>query len=223
MDVSQLSASLSNAAASAASADRTRLAGSYETFLLLLTSQLRNQNPLEPLDANKFTEQLVQYSTVEQQIKTNENLEAMMASLAASAAMNLVGYVGMTVTARSAVTRLEGGNASWGYTAAADAPDTTVTIYNSAGAVVHSETLGLTEGSGAFTWDGTLADGSNAPAGPYTIAFQARNADGAAIAVDTEITGTVDAVDMAGNQPYLVIGDQMIPLTELLAVGAAAP
>ena len=73
------STSSSSSAASAAGSNATQqLAGNFDTFLQLLTTQLQNQNPLDPLDTNQFTQQLVEFASVEQQVNMNTNLQTLI-------------------------------------------------------------------------------------------------------------------------------------------------
>ena len=107
---------------------RKTIADNFDTFLQLLITQLKNQNPLEPLDTNQFTQQLVQFTSVEQQLKTNEFLEAMMQSSQNSTNAQAVSYVGKTVTASGATTDLLDGAANWIYRVDAAAENTNITI-----------------------------------------------------------------------------------------------
>ncbi|WP_075215431.1 flagellar hook assembly protein FlgD [Mongoliimonas terrestris] len=203
--------SKSNAATSSVMAN-------YETFLSLLTTQLRVQNPLEPMDAEKFTEQLVQFSAVEQQIQTNRNLESMLAALVSGSALNLVNYIGKTIEANADVTKLENGQALWKVSPAEAAPRSVVTIRNEAGAVVYSETVDLTAGENTYTWDGTTTAGSAAPDGNYSITVDGRSSTDAAVAVSTKVTGTVTAIDTSTEEPFLTVNGAKLPLSEILSV-----
>ena len=205
-------------AASFSNTDRTALIGNYEMFLQLLTTQLRNQSPLDPLDANQFTQQLVQYSSVEQQVKTNENLNAMLATLLASNATSLVSYVGREIEALGSAAPLKNGTATWKYNAKADAPNTEIEIRNAAGTVVKKVSTSITKGEHTFSWDGKMDNGQTAPDGIYTITIAAKDADDNVVSVDTKIVGTVTEVDLSGIEPILRIGDIDVPLSSLLAV-----
>jgi flagellar basal-body rod modification protein FlgD len=89
------SSSVAQAAGSTAS---QQLAGNFNTFLQLLTTQLQNQNPLDPLDTNQFTQQLVEFASVEQQINTNTNLQSLINLQQTSEATSALQLVGSTVT-----------------------------------------------------------------------------------------------------------------------------
>ena len=103
-----------------ASKDST-IAGDFDTFLKILTTQLQNQNPLDPIDSSQFTDQLVQFSSVEQSIKTNKNLEQLIALSGANAFTGVVSYIGKEVTAEGAATNLKDGAASWSFSLTKDA------------------------------------------------------------------------------------------------------
>ncbi|WP_181703970.1 flagellar hook assembly protein FlgD [Chthonobacter albigriseus] len=190
-----------------------RLATTYDTFLKMLTTQLKVQNPLEPMDAEKFTEQLVQYSGVEQQIQTNKNLESILASLASTTSLNLVNYIGKSIEASGDTTLLEGGKATWKANAASVADKVKVTITDSTGTVVFTGTTTFSSGDNTYEWDGKTDAGGDAPAGNYKIAFDAEDSDGKAVAVSTRMSGKVTAIDTSGSEPYLYVGTTAVPIS----------
>ena len=95
----------------------TGLSNNYELFLSMLTTQIQNQDPLDPTDSSKYTEQLVQYSSVEQQIRTNDQLSDLLQVMASSTASSYVSYLGTNVVASGNTTELKSGEASWTYDA----------------------------------------------------------------------------------------------------------
>ncbi len=202
---------------------RQTIADNFDTFLQLLITQLKNQNPLEPLDTNQFTQQLVQFTSVEQQLKTNEFLEAMMQSSQNSTNTQAVGYVGKTVTASGATTDLVNGSASWIYRLDNPAENTTVTIKDANGNTVYRETLSMKAGTDRIVWDGTTNTGQKVTSGRFTVTIDARNSNGQYIPVTTEMMGVVDGVDVSGTEPYLLIGDLRIPLSSITAVHGDMP
>ncbi|WP_339644689.1 flagellar hook assembly protein FlgD [uncultured Pelagibacterium sp.] len=197
---------------------RKTIADNFDTFLQLLTTQLKNQNPLEPLDTNQFTQQLVQFTSVEQQLKTNEFLEAMMQSSQNSNNAQAVSYVGKTVTASGATTDLVDGVANWVYRVDAAAENTNITIKDAAGNVVYTENLSLEAGTDQIVWDGTTSSGTKLNSGQFTITIDARDGDGKYVPVTTEMQGVVEGVDVSGSEPYILIGDLRIPLSSISAV-----
>lgn len=203
---------------------RKSIADNFDTFLTLLTTQLKNQNPLEPVDTNQFTQQLVQFTSVEQQLKTNEYLEALV--LAGqnvdgnqhNAANQAVGLIGKTVVAESTKSQLTDGSAKWTFTTPRAAPTADVTIKNSAGAVVYQNQVALAAGRGDFEWDGQDASGLAFPDGTYTISIDAKDAGGNNVTVLTQVKGKVSSVDLTGTEPVLTVGDSRITLSGVLSV-----
>lgn len=195
---------------STSSSDMSALSGNYQMFLQLLVTQMQNQNPLDPMDSSKFTEQLVQYSSVEQQIKANQSLTDLKTMFAVQSALAFVGYVGKTVTVDSSTTEMKDGAASWNFTGSAACDSATITIYDSSGNEVYSTTEKLASGTGKFEWSGETNDGGTAPDGSYTIAITGKDSFGKSITYKSETTGAVDAVDFSGTTPMLSIGGQLI-------------
>lgn len=208
-------------AASAMAGSRATIADNFETFLTLLTTQLKNQNPLDPLDTNQFTSQLVQFTSVEQQLKTNEFLEAMMLGATASANAQATSYLGKTVTASGVRSELTDAGASWSFYTEKPA-DITVTIRSADGNVVFTKQGSVGAGENLFTWDGLGSDGQAKPDGTYSIGIDARDTSGRLVSVSTTMQGTVTGVDFTGSEPVLMVGAARINLTSVLSVKTAA-
>jgi len=204
---------------SALAGSRQTIADNFDTFLQILTTQLRNQNPLDPLDTNQFTQQLVQFTGVEQQLKTNEFLEAMMSSSIAANNSQAVSYVGKVVTASGNKSELVNGQAQWHFAVDQQA-NITATVRDAKGNVVHTKTGQVQEGESVFTWDGRNSAGTMQPDGSYSITIEARNSKGGLISVATEMTGEVTGVDFAGSEPVLIVGNARVNLSAVLSVRA---
>src|SRR5215203_1890871 len=145
------------ATAAAASTGKTPskgIAENFDSFLMLLTTQLKNQSPLDPLDTSQFTQQLVQFASVEQQLKSNATLSALLTTVKASTTSNAASFIGMQVTADGATTRLANGSARWVLNPARNASQAAITIRDKNGGVVATRTSALTAGAQTFTWDG---------------------------------------------------------------------
>ena len=127
--------------------DRKTIAGNFDTFLQLLTTQLKNQSPLDPLDTNEFTNQLVQFSSVEQAIKTNEQLELLTRLSAANMATAAVSYIGKTITADGSTSELKNGEATWIYKVENDAPKSTLIVRGETGKTVSAQEASLQAGN----------------------------------------------------------------------------
>lgn len=202
-------------------ASRTRLANSEETFMKLLTTQLRNQDPLSPLDSTQFTQQLVQMTSVEQQIYGNQLLESLVGQGGGSLT-NAVGLIGRQVTAQGSTTGLSNGQASWAYNLPSAASDATIEVLDSTGRVVFSRAAETGAGSHTFDWDGRSTTGAQQPDGDYRLIVTAHGADGQALTPTTYVSGVVTAVQTVDGTTQLTIGRQRIPITSVIGVTQAA-
>ena len=207
----------SSSSSSSTVIDRTTIANNFDTFLQLLTTQLKNQNPLDPMDTNQFTQQLVEFSGVEQQLKTNDFLSSLVQANANTTNSNAVNYIGKTVTASGVRSELVNNKAQWNFTIA-DAANVTVNIKDANGNTVYTEQGAMQAGSGTFTWDGKDNQGNTKPAGTYTISMQAVTGEGKTINVSTETTGTVTGVDFTGSEPVLLVGNTRLNLSGVTSV-----
>jgi len=205
----------------AATTSRASIANNFDTFLLLLTTQLKNQNPLDPLDTNQFTQQLVQFAGVEQQIRSNESLEALVNLNKTSQLSTATSYLGATVTADGATTALKSGVATW-YVTAPRAASATINISDATGNVVYTHETTLEAGTNGFSWDGKKSDGSVAPEGQYTIKINAKDASAQSVTISTQFSGVVDAVDLSGSEPLLMVGTALLSLDKIKAVQKAS-
>lgn len=203
---------------SALTGTRQTIAQNFDTFLQLLTTQLKNQNPLDPLDTNQFTQQLVQFTGVEQQLKTNTFLESLLAQTQTAGRMDAVGYIGKQVTISGKTTQLSGTNAMWGYNAEANVANATITIKNASGDTVYSQNGSLNMGDGVFTWDGISTDGQPQPDGLYTMTIEGTNLSGKPVKVTTSAIGIVSAVDFSSGQPMVTVGAAKVPLSDVSEV-----
>ena len=197
---------------------RRGIADNFDTFLNILTTQLKNQNPLDPMDTNQFTQQLVQFTGVEQQLKANTYLEALMLANQAAVNTDAVSYIGKEVTAAGTKSELKDGGATWAYNAEAAVSDARVTIKDAQGNVVYTETGSLNKGPGNFLWNGVGSDGKLKPDGAYTISIDGKNLAGKNVAISTSTVGVVSAVDFSGSEPILTVGGSKIKLSDVTNV-----
>ncbi len=204
--------------AGASSAASGRIADDFDAFLLLLTTQLKHQNPLDPLDTNQFTQQLVQFAGVEQSIATNKNLEQLVQVNAASAATAAASFIGMRVTVESTATTLANGGAEWTYKSNREAPTATFTIRDDQGNKVYEEDRPIGPGRGVFKWNGRNSSGQAAPDGVYRLSVAAKDANGETVNVAIEVSAEIDGIDFSGSEPILLVGDKGIPLSEIRSV-----
>ena len=204
-------------AAAAASAAKNTIAGNFQTFLTLLTTQLKHQNPLEPLDTNQFTQQLVQFAQVEQQLKSNDQLSTLVSLQQTAQATQALNFVGQTVAVDGNASALTNSKATWNLMASKPAI-ATVTIKSANGQTAFSGALALSAGRQPFTWNGKDASGLQWPDGNYTISVTAQDANGQQVSVPTEIQAPVDSADLTKNPPVLSIAGKDYTLDKLKRV-----
>jgi flagellar basal-body rod modification protein FlgD len=191
-------------AAASASSDNQMIASNFTTFLQLLTTQLKNQNPLDPLDTNQFTQQLVQFAQVEQQMKSNDQLSSLVSMEKSAQQTTALAYVGATVVVDGATASLKNGVGTWSFNVTKPAT-ATVTIRDSTGQTAYSGTLSVNPGTQNFTWDGKSTNGTQWPDGNYTMSVTALDANQQTVAISTEVQAQVTSVDLSQSPPTLSI------------------
>jgi flagellar basal-body rod modification protein FlgD len=199
-------------AANKAATSRQSMAANFDQFLLLLTTQLQNQNPLEPLDTNQFTQQLVQFASVEQQIQTNQTLSALLSLSDSGKVGNAVNFIGAKVVAEGAATLFDGTTAEWNITTTSPASRAIVEVRDVNGTLIATNEIALTGTENKYTWNGVTSGGSKAEQGVYSLTVKAFDQQGKAVNASTDIMGTVDGVDLSGDEPLLKIGDIYVPM-----------
>jgi flagellar basal-body rod modification protein FlgD len=207
----------SSSSSSTTGVDKDTLAGNFQTFLTLLTTQLKNQNPLDPLDTNQFTAQLVQFAQVEQQLKQNDQLATLVSLQKTAQSTAALDFVGQTVTVDGATAPLRNGTANWDLAVPKPAV-AKVTIKSATGQTVYTTTSTMNAGRQAFKWDGKDASGLQWPDGNYTIAISAVDANGQPVAIPTAIEAPVDSADLTQNPPVLSIAGQDYTLDKIKRV-----
>ncbi len=198
------------------------LTADYEAFLQLLTAQVANQDPLEPMDSSTFVTQLAQLSQVEQSIMTNAHLEGISSQLLASTALSDAALIGRDVlTSTSKVGLGPSGGADMSYKLAANASSVTATILSEQGVALRSfEGLPTTAGTTHdLHWDGNDFHGLPLPAGSYTVKIEAVNSAGEPIAYETFAQSEVESVLFVGGESMLELANgDVIPATSISAV-----
>ncbi|MBL8642850.1 MAG: flagellar hook assembly protein FlgD [Rhodospirillaceae bacterium] len=216
VDVSALTSG--TAVQSTENASRNKLAKDLDSFLTLLTSQLKNQDPLSPMDSTEFTNQLVQFAQVEQAINSNESLTSLISLSQQSIVTNAVNYIGKTVEANSSKVPLQDGQAKMAYGLAADAQSVAIVIRNEAGTIVYSTTGEKTKGVHPLDWDGKDNMGIQQPDGTYEIQVTALSKNDEAVETYTTVFGKVSGVTQKEGQTLLVMDKIGVPIDKVLSI-----
>lgn len=191
------------------------------TFLTMLTTQLKNQDPLSPMDSTEFTNQLVQFAGVEQSIHTNENLESLNGMTKTSMNMSAVGYIGKTIQAEGNRFNLKGGEAKFSYLLSGDADTNGLAIKDADGKLVKTIIGETTKGNHEYVWDGTDNDGNKVDDGVYTFSATPISGDEETkVNVYSTVFGEVDGVatDQSTDTMYLSMGDVVVQMGQILTV-----
>ncbi|HEY5084645.1 MAG TPA: flagellar hook assembly protein FlgD [Rhizomicrobium sp.] len=207
----------SSASASSATNATSQLSSNFDTFLQLLTTQLQHQDPLDPMDTSQFTQQLVEYSQVEQQIDTNSNLQSLISQGTSQSAAYATSYLGKTVTVSGGEGSLNNGQAQWTCNLGTASTSTTLQVTDANGNVVYSGSGQATAGNSNFNWNGVDNSGNQLPDGSYTLAVKA-SAGGSTVTTSVTAVGTVSEVNMINGTPQLLIGSMEVPLTSISSV-----
>ena len=211
----QTSSSSSNSLSSTTGAT---LAGNFQTFLTLLTTQLQNQNPLDPLDTNQFTQQLVQFASVEQQLKTNDQLTTLVSLQQTAQSTQALGFVGKTAVVDGSTTAVKNGAATWELSIPTNS-NVNISITNSTGQTVFTGGYAVTAGNNQpFTWDGKGNDGTQWPDGQYKMTATGADSAGNSVAISTQIQGVVSSVDLTQSPPLLSINNQTYTVSQIKSI-----
>jgi flagellar basal-body rod modification protein FlgD len=175
------------------------------------------------LDTKDFTNQLVQFSGVEQQLKTNDLLSSLTETTKLSAGATAVAYLGKEATATSALAGLSsGGEATWRYELPRSSASTTLKIVDSQGRTIATKSGETSTGEKTFTWDGKDQSGKAAPAGTYRLELNAQGADERPITGTVRQRGVITGVDLSGNTPTVTLGGAALPLSSIVKIGLQA-
>jgi len=195
-----------------------------DDFLKLLVTQLQNQDPLNPASNQEFASQLAEFSSLEQLTQMNESLESNLDSdlLLAQSLNNstATGFIGHEVHATGNSVEMEKGEgALLRFFQDHTSQQTTIDIYNQQGSLVNTLDLGdISSGSSIIEWDGTDFDGNELSSGTYYFDVTATAADGNDIAVTTFMVGQVTGVRYMDNQAFLLVGEQEVPLANVIEI-----
>src|SRR6185312_1299327 len=194
-----------------------QLNSDYNTFLQLLTTQLKNQDPLSPMDTNNFTQQLVEMNGVQQQLQTNSLLQSLVnESSGAGPAVNLIGK---QVQANSPTVSFNGGQADWTYDLGGQAAAATLNVVDASGKVVWSQAApDLSSGQHAFNWDGTTLSGGKVTTGNFTLKVTANDSNLQAMSPQVFVQGVVTGVSSDSSGTLLNLGSTSVNYTTVTSI-----
>ena len=197
------------ASGSQSATSQSKLNADLNRFLNLLVTQLKNQDPLDPMKANEFTTQLVQFASVEQQIYQNANLEKLIALEQTKVVASLVDFIGTTVESEGRTVPLENEAAEITYTIPGNANKATITITNAAGLTVYKTEADTSIGKHTYVWDGRNSSGVLQPDGAYNVLVSGLDFAGNLLSIEQTVWGRVTGANVQNGQASLFLGDSI--------------
>jgi flagellar basal-body rod modification protein FlgD len=193
------------------------LSSNFGDFLNLLLTQLQNQDPTSPMDANSFTSELVQFASVEQQINTNTSLTQLIQLTQVADVTQSSAILGKQVTVQSSQIPLQDSGGTVNFTTPSAEP-VTITIQDSNGSTLQSATVNAVQGANTWTWNGTTSSGQVLPDGAYTVLVTGGTAGAAAASVPFTVVGTATGVTTQNNSVNLQLGALSVPFSAVTSV-----
>ena len=195
------------------------LTKNFDTFLLMLTTQLSHQDPLSPTDTNEFTNQLVQFSQLEQQISQTGKIDDMIALQQSAEGINAINYLDKTVEVQADVTLLENGEAKFSYIMPEGVKNAKIAILDSSGQILTTFDADKQSGRHEAVWDGKNAQGVLQADGPYTVVVSAVDANDVPFdEIPVFFTGVADAVWQHEGETFVTVGPLEVPLERILTI-----
>ncbi len=205
------------------SAAASTLADTFDTFLALLTTQLKNQDPLDPMKSSEFTSQLVEFAGVEQSINANKKLDQLVQLQVSNQLNSAVAFIGKTVEVISDLLLLKDGAAKISYGLDRNAAETIISIVDQNGRVVRTVQGETSAGRHEFEWDGRDANGVQMTDDVYSFSVIATDGDKETIDTIAASFGIVTGVEVVENAPRLNIGKLGVPFDAVFAVRENEP
>jgi flagellar basal-body rod modification protein FlgD len=199
------------------------LSQNMDAFLMLLTTQLKNQDPLSPQDSTQWVTQLVQFSGVEQAIHQRQSLENLVNLQLAWQSTSAVTYIGKTVEASGEHVFLRNGEATIRYKLDEDAGAATVIIKDLSGKTVRELTVNRTKGEHTVTWNGKDSDGVALDDGFYSITVKATKGQNIEVGATTKFSGVVESIENVGGQVLLHVGTSKLSIGDITSVRETPP
>lgn len=209
---------------STAKPQSTGLNADFTMFLKLLTTQMQNQDPLSPMDTSQYTQQLVQYSQVEQSMAQTSTLKDILSTLGTQNLTQASSLIGRAVEADSNVSGLSSTvPAQWNWTAPRDATTIVATISDASGKVVDTRTVNVTGASGTLGWDGETTSGRQMAEGKYSLAIKALDSSGTEISnTAVKSIGTVTDVQLNNGAILVTVNGNQFDASKLTRIGSGS-
>ena len=212
------SAGASSAAASATGTNALQSLGSnFNQFLSLLTTQLQNQDPTAPVDSNQFTQELVEFTGVQQSVQTNTNLTQLISLQQGSEVLQSAQVVGHQATVTAGQITLQHGTGTLGFNTVAAEP-VQIAIVNSAGHAVRDVTLTSQAGANTWSWDGRDNAGNQLADGAYGVAVETGTSSANASAVPFSVVGTATGLTNGPSGLQLQLGALSVGLASVQGI-----
>ncbi len=203
-------------------AKKARVAGGNNldknAFMKLLMTQIKNQDPSNPMESHQMAAQLAQFSSLEQMTNMNTNIEAMRKAQAPNTNFDALKMIGMAVKGDSSkISRADiADKHDIGFELANSAQQVTLKIKDTSGIVVRElRASTLLKGKNEVSWDGKLDNGSSARVGEYKVEITAQNAFGKKVHAATSFEGIISGVNFTGSGPVLMVGNKSIKMTDI--------
>jgi len=212
-----LTASNGTSTTSSASNAAAQLTGNENTFLTMLMTQLKNQDPTSPLDTSQFTTELVQFSGVEQQISTNSSLTQLIQLTQSGQLLQGSSVVGHTLAVANSDMPVQNGSGQIQFSVPSN-QNVVVSVSNSAGTLLSQSNVAATSGVNSWSWNAKSSAGVSQPDGDYKVTVNAVDSSGTASAVPFDVIGQATGVTVSGNTLNLQMGKVTTAFTNVQSV-----
>lgn len=196
-----------------------QLASDFDDFLVLLTTQLQNQDPLSPMDSTEFTNQLVNFAGVEQQINSNQKLDSLVSLSLGSSFASSLNYVGKDISYLGSELNYDGTNSvKVNYAIDGTSSNTKINILNSDGDIVLSKDVSGSEAVQNFVWDGKDSNGNQMAAGTYKVRVDALDSQNKSLKTTTVVSGRVSGIETQNGTTFLLVGERAVSIGNIINV-----
>jgi len=191
-----------------------------DAFMKLLVAELKNQDPMNPMESRDMIAQLSTLSSVEKLNAIEGQLDVLSGIQSGASAIQNAALIGKRVVADTRSMMLQAQGATGGnFELMGPAAGVSVKVRDGEGTLVKSLELGAQSiGPRKFTWDGLSEQGARAPAGTYTFEITAKNAAGLPVVTSTRVSGLVSEVTYENGAPEVVVGGSRVPLGDVTSI-----